>query len=276
VQHQDRAITRSWRGPAHGNSGPTARVPRRAGARMDLHGLEPPVHWTRHNNRSLTTGLLSMDASHFDSLLRTFTEQRSRRRLPQALLGFALGTAIGMSSIEEAPAKKCPPCKKRKHGKCKKKKTDGKACSGGTCQHGRCVATPPCPQGFTVCNGSCVDTRTDEASCGACTAVCLESQVCQEGSCFPRSTCSADITSYCTPPFGASCGAGAACFCARSAEGNVLCLLDEDEACMGSAPLCETSAACPPGEACVDFSGCCAGDPAGSKRCLARCPAPMA
>jgi hypothetical protein len=190
-----------------------------------------------------------MDGFHFDMLTRSLTTAGSRRR---ALTGLFIGTlALVGARAEETAARNCKKIKnKRKRKKCRAK---GKRCAP------RCAGKE--------CG--------DDGCGGVCGVACTGDAVCQEGSCFPRSTCSADITSYCTPPFGASCGAGATCFCARSAEGNVLCLLDEDEACLGSASLCETSAACPPGEACVDFSGCCVGDPAGSKRCLARCPAPM-
>ena len=37
--------------------------------------------------------------------------------------------------------KKCPPCRKRKKGKCKKRLPDGAACPGGICRSGSCEPT---------------------------------------------------------------------------------------------------------------------------------------
>src|SRR5687767_13492606 len=87
-----------------------------------------------------------MDGPRFDTLTRSLTTTGSRRR---ALGGLLLGSLGRLGSrADEATAKKkpCPPCKKRKKGKCKKK-PDRTACNGGTCQGGNCVATqsPPPP-----------------------------------------------------------------------------------------------------------------------------------
>src|SRR5687768_13634704 len=98
-----------------------------------------------------------MDGSTFDALTRTLTIAGSRRHTLGGLLAGALGL-LG-SRPEDAAAKKkpCPPCKKRKKGKCKKKLPDGTACAGGTCQRGRCVPTlpPVCPpESPTPCGGN--------------------------------------------------------------------------------------------------------------------------
>src|SRR5688572_9355878 len=85
-----------------------------------------------------------MDAERFDSLARSFTAVPTRRRALVATLGGALGV-LGLVHPDETAGKKkpCPPCKKRKQGKCKKKLPDGTGCSGGTCQNGSCVAAAP-------------------------------------------------------------------------------------------------------------------------------------
>ena len=79
-----------------------------------------------------------MDHDRFDAVTRFLATARSRRRA----LAAVLGTPLGMASVHEAAAKKkCPPCKKLKQGKCKKKLPNGTGCPGGTCQSGSCVAS---------------------------------------------------------------------------------------------------------------------------------------
>jgi hypothetical protein len=87
-----------------------------------------------------------MDARLFDTLARAVTEARSRRGALAAVVGSALGVA-GLAETDAKKKKPCPPCKKRKKGKCKKKLPDGTGCRGGTCQGGRCVASPGCGAG---------------------------------------------------------------------------------------------------------------------------------
>jgi subtilisin-like proprotein convertase family protein len=56
--------------------------------------------------------------------------------------GLALGGPLALRGIAAGEAKRrktCGPCKRRKKGKCKPKPA-GTACTGGTCQHGTCVA----------------------------------------------------------------------------------------------------------------------------------------
>src|SRR5687768_15838555 len=119
-----------------------------------------------------------MDADRFDALSRSLTDARSRRTALASLLGGTLGL-VGLTKT--AAKKTCPPCKKRKKGKCKKKKPDGSACAGGTCQRGVCQPTPgpgdPCP-GQTLCDGVCIST--DEC----CTrADCPAGSLCCNGAC---------------------------------------------------------------------------------------------
>jgi hypothetical protein len=123
-----------------------------------------------------------MDGFHFDTLTRTLTVAASRRQTLGSLLGGALGL-LGSRAEEAAAKKKCPPCKKRKQGKCKGKKPDGTACSGGSCQSGRCVPTLSCSSGYTPCGQQCVDLRDNTQHCGACFTVCSPGKVCCSGTC---------------------------------------------------------------------------------------------
>jgi hypothetical protein len=186
-----------------------------------------------------------MDPDRFDSLTRSFTLAGSRRRVLAALSG-ALGL-LGLAHPEEATAAKTGKCKP-KCGECEKcKKGDCNTRNGRKrCKRGKCKA---------------------KAAGTPCTA--FSGGVCQNRTCFPRSTCPATITSLCTP--GTECASGADCFCARSAEGNVLCL--QNETLGPTPPPCQRSADCPPGEACVDIGGC-GSFPDGTKTCMAPCPTP--
>jgi hypothetical protein len=42
---------------------------------------------------------------------------------------------------------------------------------------------PPCPAGRTLCNGACVDLRSDPNHCGACGSVCPSGARCELGAC---------------------------------------------------------------------------------------------
>ena len=117
-----------------------------------------------------------MDSDHFASLTRSLTGARARRRAVAAMLGASLGL-LGRAHPDATAAKKrkkrksCPPCKKRKQGRCTGKKRDGTTCplpdAAGTCQRGRCVVsvTPPPP-------GPPPPPLTVECPGLACDAVC--------------------------------------------------------------------------------------------------------
>lgn len=121
----------------------------------------------------------SMDAPHFDALTRRLTIGLSRRR---SLVLFGILGLGGLDSSDVAAKnkkkKRCPPCKKRKKGKCKGTLPDGAPCPGGSCQGGRCqqgclptdqcCAADDCPLGFLCCDGFCSETLF--AAGAACTA----------------------------------------------------------------------------------------------------------
>lgn len=85
-----------------------------------------------------------MDSQQFDRLTRAFTTAQSRR----TVLGSVLVVALALLSHAPALARKkkpCPPCRKRKNGKCKGMLPDGTACAAGTCRAGQCLAPPVVP-----------------------------------------------------------------------------------------------------------------------------------
>ncbi len=232
-----------------------------------------------------------MDAERFDSLATMVASLTTRRGAFALLASLGLGV-LDVSDAETRKSGRCKPkcaaCEKCKKGPCRKSNSGEKTCRKGRCRpkplgtpcplptggSGSCQNGTCCPGGLTNCGGTCVNTSTDETNCGTCSAVCGATQVCQEGSCFPASTCPPATTSICVDP-NAECGA--TCECGRSAEGNVLCLESEAFCTTPPRPTCTTSASCPAGQACVDVSTCCNTPlPAGSKVCLPRCAAPTA
>lgn len=250
-----------------------------------------------------------MDADRFDAVSRAVSDAASRR----TLLGLAVATVLGgqgIASVEAKKKKPCPPCKKRKKGKCKGLLPDGTTCDGGACQGGICVASPPppqctpncndrtcgadgcggscgactggafcqggncvCPAGTVSCSGVCANLQTDEAHCGACGTSCAASQVCQAGKCFPRGVC-IEGAGVCTSNIQCQAAGQSVCYCSTSTEGNAVCV--ENEGFCLDRTSCTSSTDCSGGEACVDVSGCCSGAPLppGSKNCLAPCAHP--
>jgi hypothetical protein len=56
------------------------------------------------------------------------------------------------------------------------------------------VTTPPCPQGTSNCNGTCVMLQSDQNNCGTCGTVCGASTFCVNGKC---QTCTGGGMSLC-------------------------------------------------------------------------------
>ena len=150
-----------------------------------------------------------MDDSRFDALARTVTHARSRR----AVLGTLLAGTLGLGGLADATAKKrCPPCKKRKHGRCKaNKQLNGTAClsGSGACQDGRCRQVSSEEQPSTCPTGECSRSKPCGADCacldiGGGTRRCLAVGTCSGvGSC-ERGTCGSGCT--CVNPGGAKTG----------------------------------------------------------------------
>ena len=87
-----------------------------------------------------------MDGSRFDRLVVSLVTTGSRRRAVASVLVGALGLLSAQPNESAAKKKPCPPCKKRKAGKCKKTLPDGTACeNGGSCLSGSCRAASVVP-----------------------------------------------------------------------------------------------------------------------------------
>jgi hypothetical protein len=193
-----------------------------------------------------------MDGQFVDDLARGLAHGASRRGL---LLG-SLGLLVRRTDEVAAKKKPCPPCKKRKHGKCKANLPDSTPCSTGKCQSGRCVAAaaPPQPHPPDVCQ------RHNQCASGLCEAT--------SGTCVAQ----------CDVLFEA-CGDGCVCLSIGTGSAGHACLqVPEDRNCAGYTPCTWNDDAadpadalsCPnrPGEIC-SANGLCSGP---EEVCLPLCP----
>jgi hypothetical protein len=88
-----------------------------------------------------------MDGSRLDAFSRALAQRPSRRGVLRTLSTLFLAGVLATVRGEQAVAKKCGPCRKKKHGKCKKNRPNGTPCPNfGTCQNGRCVLPFCTPQ----------------------------------------------------------------------------------------------------------------------------------
>ena len=224
-----------------------------------------------------------MEDTRFDDMAKALGSRTSRRLTLSALLGGAIGR-LGLDEAEAAKSGKCKPkcdeCEKCDKGKCDKK-NGKKKCKKGKCKPK--AAGTPCTlatgSGGACCNGTCVNIKTDKSNCGACGTRCTDvssNQVCQEGSCFPTSTCPATTIGLCFDAVPTPCGAPD-CICDRSTEGNVFCASFTNVQCpppVGAGQACTSSADCSEGWACVDISHPACQCAPGAKVCRPKCPAP--
>jgi hypothetical protein len=138
-----------------------------------------------------------MDQNRFDALTRTYGTVRTRR----AALSMLMAGTLGLFDLADATAKKsCPPCKKRKNGRCTRKKPNDTPCPGGTCQDGRCEPfvieeePPTCPAG--ECSRSrpcgpgcaCLKIGSERRRCLA-VGTCSGLGFCERGACGSGCTC---------------------------------------------------------------------------------------
>jgi hypothetical protein len=127
-----------------------------------------------------------VDDARFDFLTRSLTLRLSRRRSLGLLATLSLPALAAPGTAAAKKKKPCPPCTKRKHGKCKGTLPDGADCAGGTCQGGRCAARNPgspsqlatCPDGQRLCRDACLSAPIccDSGDCSG-------GKTCQAGSC---------------------------------------------------------------------------------------------
>ncbi len=104
--------------------------------------------------------------------------------------------------------------------------SDGCSGSCGACPMGQSCNTSGacvCPMGTTDCGGTCVDTATDPASCGACGTACGMGESCVAGSC--TTMCVPDCTGKAcgSDGCGGSCGTCASGRMCDTATGACMC-----------------------------------------------------
>jgi hypothetical protein len=145
-----------------------------------------------------------VDADRFDALLRRWTGIGSRRAMARAVAGLVLGGTAVMSLGEDAPAKRCGPCRKKKKGRCKGSKPNGSPC-GGVCQECRNGACRAKPDG-TSC-GTCQECRDGACVTSPDNASCNGSGRCLSGTCNAPPTCDPSLTE-CVPANAGACCSG--------------------------------------------------------------------
>lgn len=113
-----------------------------------------------------------MDASRFDNVVRSLAARFSRRGVLVALAGGVAGLFDRAASPDAAAARRCPPCRKKRRGNCRKKRPDGTPCGEGkTCQQGACATClanfEPCTQTLVdrCCSGHCEHVQPEVFIC---------------------------------------------------------------------------------------------------------------
>jgi hypothetical protein len=136
-----------------------------------------------------------VDDARFDSLARALAIAAPRRYLLTWLLPGAMSAPLPAAV---GAAKSCPPCRKRKRGKCRKHRPDGSPCgTANRCRDGRCdysvcafdcageAIAQPCGPAKSSCQ--CVNTgggvgacakRGSGVSCNLATPACPAGEVC--------------------------------------------------------------------------------------------------
>jgi hypothetical protein len=196
----------------------------------------------------------AMDDSWFANLLRAVTASNSRRSVLRALGTLALSGGAG-TSFEEAEARRCGECRRKKGGRCKNR-PNGTYCSVGTCTNGRCgcASIDDCyvnggtgSDGQVCQDGKCVCTdqfaiRCKEfyGYCSECCDGCSGGRFCQiadgpyrcycnlivavdcQQVCIPKA-CAAQCAKSCSG-IGADCGCPEYLSCQAEAPGEYYCL----------------------------------------------------
>jgi GH25 family lysozyme M1 (1,4-beta-N-acetylmuramidase)/predicted alpha/beta superfamily hydrolase len=112
----------------------------------------------------------------------------------------------------------------------------GSDCQSGICSGGVCALA--CPADQVNCGGSCRDTSTDSANCGACGHVCPAGNSCVSGQCLVASSCVDGVKNG--KETGVDCGGSA---CPACASGST-CIVSRDcqsHVCLGN--LCSLCSA---------------------------------
>jgi hypothetical protein len=213
-----------------------------------------------------------MDQTRFDALARSLSGDTTRRGLGRLLGGLSLGAILASPrGPDETAAKKkpCPPCKKRKKGKCKANQPDETACeNGGVCRGGSCVPPaesvvspppppPPPPPPEPTCTDGTQNGSETGIDCGGTCPRCGAGQGCANGNDCEGGWCSNGACAACTTELSA-CGTG--CFCRKvPPSGPLVCVST-------TSPTATSCPTCPAGT--VN----CFSNPFGGVVCERRCP----
>ena len=142
-----------------------------------------------------------MNRDDFDALTRHIAATVSRRLLIRLTPGMV--AAHTLASIDDAAGGSCP-CRKKKKGRCRKKRPDGRPCgNGGRCQNGRCdhnVCTLDCssgqePQACGPAGSSCQCVNVVEGE-DACVKLQQGAACGTETVCNPGLICGIPCTTY--------------------------------------------------------------------------------
>ncbi|MDQ2653812.1 MAG: hypothetical protein M3Z20_12320 [Chloroflexota bacterium] len=178
-----------------------------------------------------------MAGPRFDTLTRALSWAIDRRSLG-AFAALGLSGLVIPEAVEARKKKPCPPCRKRKHGTCKKKLTDGTACAGGTCQGGPC-GPPTCTDGAR--NGS-----ESDVDCGGSCPRCANGKRCGSRDDCASAVCTGGI---CAPCLSSNNCVNALCSCGPTVSGGDVCFTVQAPVLVASCNLC------PAGTDCVLFLG---------------------
>jgi len=210
-----------------------------------------------------------MDGSAFDRLTKTFSEPRSRRGVSRLVGVLALGGPLALVGAAEGAARKkkkpCPPCKKRKKGKCKASLPEGTSCidnagQGGTCVGGSCVAAP---DPTLTCRDGIKNGNESDVDCGGNCERCPVTKRCTGPNDCASAYCVSGACASCPP--GGTCGTsgGSTCVCQDRAYST-------ERVCVDFATPrgpCGAGGSCPSNAVCV-ING------SFMPVCIARCGAP--
>jgi hypothetical protein len=185
--------------------------------------------------------MTTMDDRRFDSLVKTLTNDGSRRGILQVLGAGTLAAVFGqLGTAQDAEAKKKGKKKKKcKNGttKCGKKaccRADQDCVNGKCVDNGgpECVNDGDCDAGEACVNGICIPVNN-----GQCLndSDCAANEVCDNGECrcvFPQKPCG-----------DACCASEEACVDGQCVVGQGTCQAGED-ICAGDDVTCNGNASC--------------------------------
>ena len=101
-------------------------------------------------------------------------------------------------------------------GACLHKCSTGEACEDGVC-------TLVCGEGYTLCNGACINLLSSAANCGACGHACKDGESCDASLCncsAGRFDCDGDASNGCESTSKCACEPGSKQACWRGAAEN--------------------------------------------------------